>query len=223
MASRSPNFRSQWGRKRRALERTGAARFRVITGGSSLERDLDAFFSVEGSGWKARNATAILSDPSAERLYRTFAREAAGRGFLRLYLLEVDGEVVAGDLGCSFGGVGFLLKTGFAESHSRLSPGLVLRGEALRASIEEGLVGYDFLGGPDAYKLRWTDQLRPRERLTAYGGRSGQLAQIGWAAVARPALVRGRRYVHAHSTIRRRLADAHRATTSARRSFPWSR
>src|SRR2546429_9879467 len=30
-------------------------------------------------------------------------------------------------------------------------------------SIEEGLVGYDFLGPADAHKLRWTDEVRSEE------------------------------------------------------------
>jgi CelD/BcsL family acetyltransferase involved in cellulose biosynthesis len=85
-------------------------------------------------------------------------------------LLELDDQLIAGDYGCSFAGTGFLIKTAFSESHERFSPGLVLRGMVLQAAIEEGLASYDFLGGPDRYKLAWASELRPRVRLFAYRG-----------------------------------------------------
>lgn len=164
--SLSRNARSQFGRRRRALEREGQLTLRVDTSGS----DLDAVLALEASGWKSRESTAITSDGRSERLYREFAAAAAARGWLRLYLLELDGVPIAADYGCAFGNAGFLLKTGFDERYGRLSPGLVLRGEVLRASIEEGLARYDFLGGPDTYKLRWGAGVLPRATVWGYRG-----------------------------------------------------
>ncbi len=170
LASASRNLRSQLSRRRRALEREGSLVFRTTSGGEHLERDLQAFFRLEASGWKGRSRTAILSDEKTEHLYGNFAREAARGGWLRLHLLELNGFPIAGDLACHFAGGGFLIKTGFDERYASLSPGLVLRAEALRASIEEGARFYDFLGGPDEYKLRWASHLRPRLVMEAYRG-----------------------------------------------------
>lgn len=146
---------------------------RVTTGGDDLERDLDTFIALESSGWKGRQASAVSSDPRTLRLYRSFARGAAARGLLRLYLLGLDGRALAGDLGRAVGGIGFLIKTGFDDAQAHLAPGLVLRGAVLRACIGERLVGYDFLGGPDAYKVRWTDDVRPRVAMQGYRGVAG--------------------------------------------------
>lgn len=190
LASRSSNLRQQWRRRRRALAREGDLALRVTTGDSELERDLETFLALEASGWKGRQATAINSEPRTLRLYRTFARGAAARGALRIYLLELDGRAIAADVGCVVAGVGFLLKTGFDEADADYAPGLVLRGEVLRASIEAGLVGYDFLGGPDPYKLRWTDDLRPRVALHAYRGAAG-VAFGSYHRCVRPVLARG--------------------------------
>jgi len=167
-AAISGSLRSQVRRRRRMLEREGELRFRVAGEVAGLERDLEAFLQLEASGWKGREGTAILSRPETARLYREFAYAAAERGWLRLYFLELDGATIAADYGCAFAGVGYFLKTGFDERHARLSPGLVLRAEVLRASIEEGLSGYDFLGDPDTYKTRWTAARRPRVALWAY-------------------------------------------------------
>jgi CelD/BcsL family acetyltransferase involved in cellulose biosynthesis len=183
----SRNLRSQVGRRRRGLEKQGELRLRKITGGNELTPAFESMLRLESTGWKAERGSPIVKDPGLEALHRTFVRRAAHRGWLRLYLLELDGEPIAGDYGCAFGGVGFLLKTGFDDRHSRLSPGLVLRAEVLRASIEEGLRGYDFLGGADSYKLRWTSKVRQRITLVAYRGRSTMLERAYWSQV-RPRL-----------------------------------
>lgn len=202
LAGYSRNFRSQLGRRRRQLEKEGALTFRVTTGGPATDADLDALFRVEASGWKGREGSAIRGNPRSERLYRGFAHALAEQGRLRLYLLELDGTAVAADLGCAVGGTGFLVKTGFDEAWGRLSPGLVLRGEVLQASIEEGLRGYDFLGPDDPYKLRWTDTVRPRVTLRGFRG-AAALPGTTWHGALRPALKRAR-----HGLAERRAGRA---------------
>jgi CelD/BcsL family acetyltransferase involved in cellulose biosynthesis len=183
----SASLRSQIKRRRRALEKQlGEVSFRTVASGATFDRDLETFLRLEASGWKTKSGTAILSAAATERLYRGFARAAAARGWMRLYLLEAGGEPIAADYGCAFAGCGAFIKTGFDETHGRLSPGLVLRAEVLRSSIDEGLRQYDFLGGADTYKTRWTSQIRPRTCLYAYRG----LARPGYVyrTALRPSL-----------------------------------
>jgi CelD/BcsL family acetyltransferase involved in cellulose biosynthesis len=182
MASVSRNLRSQVGRRRRALEREGALELRTVRDGPADGPALDAFLAVEASGWKRKSGTAILANPRTERLFRAFAECASRAGVLRLYLLELDGRTVAADFGAAVGGTGFLMKTGYDEELGRLSPGLVLRAEVLRASIEEGLRAYDFLGGTETYKLQWGAVPRPRVELVAF---RGPLEALRWAWLAR--------------------------------------
>ncbi|HEX3434273.1 MAG TPA: GNAT family N-acetyltransferase [Solirubrobacteraceae bacterium] len=169
-ADSSSSLRSQVRRRRRGLEREGQLTFRVSGGPDSLADDLETFLALEASGWKGRDGTAIVSKPSTDKLYRGYAEGAAAQGWLRLYMLELDGEAIAADFGIAFAGTGVFVKTGFDESRAKLSPGLVLRAEVLRSSVEEGLTGYDFLGDPDTYKTRWTADTRPRVSLWAYRG-----------------------------------------------------
>jgi len=170
LAGVSPTLRQQYHRRRRSLAATGPLRLRVITGGPGLERDLETFLRLEASGWKGRRGTALLADPAAAALYRGFAEAAAERGWLRLLLLEVAGRPVAGDLACAFAGTISMLKTAYDEELAAHSPGLVLRGEALRAAVDEGCAGYDFLGAAEPYKLRWGAQVQPYSTITAYRG-----------------------------------------------------
>lgn len=203
MADVSPSLRSQVRRRRRGLEKQGTVEFRTVAGGPTLEEDLETFLRLEASGWKAGTGTAILSSPSTERLYREFAGEAAAKGWLRLYILELNGEAIAADYGCAYEGRGVFLKTGFDEAHARLSPGLVLRAETLRSSIEEGLIHYDFLGDADTYKTRWTSEVHPRTRIFGYRGvaRPGYL----YRRSVRPVL----RSVHDRVTARSNARQTH--------------
>ncbi|MFN2489119.1 MAG: GNAT family N-acetyltransferase [Actinomycetota bacterium] len=185
LATVGRKLRKALGNRRRALEREGSVSFRTISRGPGLTKDLDAFIAVEGSGWRAAAQTAIQSNVRTELLYRGFAYGAAQAGWLRLHLLELDGVAIAGDLSCRFAGGSFLIKTGYDERFSSLSPGLLLRGEALHAAIDEGSRFYDFLGGPDHYKMRWASELRPRTSVKAYRGPHRALA-LYWTRL-RPA------------------------------------
>ncbi|MEO8092009.1 MAG: GNAT family N-acetyltransferase [bacterium] len=169
LATLSRNQRSQVRRKRKRVEREGSLVFRTTTA-ADLDTDLDRFFELEASGWKGAAGTAILQDPRALRLYTDFARAAASKGWLRIHLLELGGVAIAGDYSCVLGDAAFLLKTGFDERYAHLSPGAVVRGEALRAAIEAGLARYEFGGGPDRYKLQWGGDLSERLLVRAYRG-----------------------------------------------------
>jgi CelD/BcsL family acetyltransferase involved in cellulose biosynthesis len=186
LAGVSRKFRSEIRQRRRALERAGRANLRTSCGGPDLERDVQTFLRLEASGWKGRAGTSILGNADAEGLYLGFARDAAGKGWLRLDLLELDGEVIAASYGCAFAGVATMLKTCFDESHRRLAPGTVLAAEVVRRSIEEGLRACDFLGEREPYKERWTSEVRPREQIWAY--RTEALPGYLYRSRLRPAL-----------------------------------
>jgi CelD/BcsL family acetyltransferase involved in cellulose biosynthesis len=204
LATRSRNLRSQVGRRRRGLESEGELTFRQLRGGEGLDRDLDDFFALEAAGWKGKGGTgtAIATDPALVDLYRGFAGSMAASGRLRLYMLELDGKLIAADYGCVLASCGYLVKTAFDEDLGRLAPGLVLRAEALRASIEEGLDRYDFLGGPDSYKMRWTDEVRPRCTLRAFRG-LGSAPAYAWRASLRPALKSAREGLRGRTRVAR--------------------
>ena len=172
LAGVSRNLRSQVSRYRKRLEREGRLVFRTSAGPGHLQ-DLERFLALEASGWKGGNGTAILQDPGAQELYTRFAATCDARGGLRLQLLELDGALVAADYTVVSSDGAYLLKTAYDERCAHLSPGLVLRAEALRSAVQEGLRSYDFLGGPDPYKVRWAPDLQTRLTVRAYRGPAG--------------------------------------------------
>ena len=80
---------------------------------------------MEGSGWKTR--TAIASRPDTRRFYRDVARWAAGRGWLRLGFLRLDGRALAFDFCLEHAGTHYLLKTGFDPAFRAYGPGMLMR------------------------------------------------------------------------------------------------
>jgi CelD/BcsL family acetyltransferase involved in cellulose biosynthesis len=197
----SKNLRHKWRRSRRALDRDGGLELRTAGQEADVERDLDIFLQLEAGGWKGRAGTAILCDPRAELLYRSFARAAARRGWLRLSILQSHGRPVAAAYGCAFAGRAFRLKSAFDERYADHSPGLVLLAEELQRSIDEGLREYDFLGSAEFHKMRWGSRTRDRITVRGYRGPS-TLPAYAYRAKLRPMLGKVRRELRGAVRVR---------------------
>ena len=160
-------------RRRRRLAELGRPTTEVYDGGVDLdrldlERLLDEGFSVEGSGWKDERGTAIRARPETRRFYRQVASWAAGRGWLVLGFLRLDGRPVAFDYCLEHGGTHYLLKTGYDPALGHLAPGLLLREDMIRRAYATAVSTYDFLGDANDWKLAWTDRAHERREVRAY-------------------------------------------------------
>jgi CelD/BcsL family acetyltransferase involved in cellulose biosynthesis len=101
-----------------------------------MERWIDEFVALEGSGWKGRLGSALGSTEANRRFFLRAAREGARQGRLQMLGLRVDGRPVA--LKCNFLAaagtqrVGFTFKIGYDEAYSKYSPGTLLELENIR-------------------------------------------------------------------------------------------
>lgn len=143
---------------RRRAEQQGELLFEEVRDPDSLESILEEAFAVEGSGWKAAKGTSILQSPVKVEWYRSISLWAARQGVLRMYLLRLNGRLIAFDLALESGRTVFALKTGYDENiATRFSAGNIMRYEVLkllwaRPEIDQ----YDFLGEVYPWKLEWT-------------------------------------------------------------------
>ena len=80
------------------------------------------------------------------------------RGWLRLWLMEWDGEPVAAWYGWRVGDRYSFYNAGFDPGRSKLSPGMVMLATVIRSAFEEGAREFDFLLGDEAYKARFADE-----------------------------------------------------------------
>jgi CelD/BcsL family acetyltransferase involved in cellulose biosynthesis len=167
-AARPHGLRRALRRRRRQLEASGHVEVVFEDGTQGLEALLDEGFAIEGSGWKTARGTAIVQNPHVEGLYRSVARWAAGRGWLELGFLRVNGVAAAFSLALHDDRTVWCLKIGFNPAFRTFSPGTVLLGEVIQRAYARGFAVFDFLGADDPYKLNWTDRVREAHRIQVF-------------------------------------------------------
>ena len=172
------NMRSDLRRCRRRLEELG----RVVLDVEHDTAHLDEALTVESLGWKRRAGTAIVSAPQTARFYTEVARWAAASGRLRLIFLRVDGRPVAFHLALEDDRTYFPLKGGFDPAFRAQSPGRLLIHATLERAFAVGLRRYEFLGGSDAYKLRWATEAYDRVLFQAFA--PGPVGRTRWVTFA---------------------------------------
>jgi CelD/BcsL family acetyltransferase involved in cellulose biosynthesis len=179
LADRSANFREQVRRRERRLGRGSRVRFRLADDAATLPADLDLLFALHRTRW------GMSSFVRAEAFHREFAGLALERGWLRLWILELDGSPVAAWYGFRFGETEAYYQAGRDPAHQRDAVGLVLLAHTIRAALEDGVGTYRFLRGGEAYKAHFADGDEPVTTWASARSALGAVLVAGWRAVAR--------------------------------------
>jgi CelD/BcsL family acetyltransferase involved in cellulose biosynthesis len=186
-------------RRRRRLEERGHVTIERIGQGEALGATLAECFALELRGWKGRHGTAIAQDPRTLGFYSDLARTAARSGQLALYVLRLDGRIIAFQLGLAHAGRYLALKPGYDEALHELSPGQLLTESLLQDCIARGLSECDLLGDDTPSKRVWTDTTRPHGWLYVFrdtlAGRALWSAKFRWAPAAKRVV---KRWVRRH-------------------------
>lgn len=190
LATRSRNFRSQLGRRRRKLEREHGLAFRLTGESERLDEDFDAFLRLHDARWSRRGGSSSGGE-SVQRFHRRFAELALERGWLRLWTAEADGEPAASWYGWRIGGRYCYALSGFEQRYEPLSLGMVLLAHTIEQAAAEGAGVYDLMWGDESYKGRF--ETGRREAATWVLGRRRHPARL--AAGARTELERKARDV----------------------------
>jgi CelD/BcsL family acetyltransferase involved in cellulose biosynthesis len=149
-------------RKARKLdEATGGYRV-VFAGDDTIADDLERFFTLHRS---SEGPKGKFMQPGMEIFFRRLAEAFLPSGVFRLGFVEVNGEKVAGAIGFVLHDRFLLYNSAFDHEWKPLSPGMVLVADLIRASIEEGLGGFDMLKGGLEYKYRFGSVPRRLMRL----------------------------------------------------------
>lgn len=115
-------------------------------------------FAIEESGWKGKQGSAINTNPRAKKFYSNLARDFSAKGWLHLFLLDIDDD----DIGFYFcvgrSGVIRALKIGVNEKRAKLGPGMILTKRVLHEMIERKQMRlWDFGGGESRWKKDWAN------------------------------------------------------------------
>jgi CelD/BcsL family acetyltransferase involved in cellulose biosynthesis len=170
LAARSSNFREQLSRRERRLRQRYAVKLRLADDPARLDRELDVLFALHRARW------GDSSGFRPEALHREFARLALDRGWLRLWLLELNGEPAAAWYGFRIGGVESYYQAGRDGRFDADSVGFVLLAHTVRTALDDGIDEYRFLRGPEAYKLRFANADSGLETVAVSGSRLGGTA-----------------------------------------------
>ena len=184
LASRSGNFRNQVRGRERRLQRDHDATYRLVTDEAELDGALDTLFRLhalrrpEGSSFVPREA-----------FQRDFAHRALSRGWMRLWLLEIDGAPRAAWYGFRFGGVESFYQSGRDPEWEHSSVGFVLMAHTIRSAADDGMTEYRHLRGGESYKYRFATHDTELETMALSCGAAGGAAVAG-VAIAPRALAR---------------------------------
>jgi CelD/BcsL family acetyltransferase involved in cellulose biosynthesis len=171
LARRTPNFRSAVRRGERRLARRYRVRFR-LSDSTTLDADLDALFRLHQSRFGAQSSFG----GGRTAFHRAFARQAQERGWLRLWILELDGRPVAAQYGFRFGGVESFYQSGRDPELRRESLGMVLLSYAIRSAADEGVREFSLLRGHEPYKYRFATDDRGLDSVCVTRGPAGTAA-----------------------------------------------
>jgi CelD/BcsL family acetyltransferase involved in cellulose biosynthesis len=188
LAGRSRNFREQVRRRERKLAREHELSFRLTTDPERLDADLDTLIALHDARWGG--TTGTFAGPLGD-FHRDFARAALERGWLRLWIAELDGKPAAAWYGLRYGGDEWFYQSGRDPELERTSVGFVLLSHTVREAANDGVRTYRLLRGDEGYKGRWASDDPGLETVVLARGVLGRAALV--AADVRAARARKKR------------------------------
>lgn len=193
LASRTHSFRSTVRRRERTLAKSFELSYRLADDPERLDADLDTLYRLHAERWGAATTGVFGGDRGL--MNRELAFEALAAGWLRLWLLELDGEPVAAYYGWRYAGSEWFIQSGRDPRFVKQSVGATLLAHVVRDACDDGMSVFRFLAGDEAYKFRWTDDDEPAETRLLAANAAVRLAAL--------AALRGNSY---RRRLRRRLA-----------------
>ena len=161
LATLGSSHRANVRRRIRALEQKFDVRFERVTTEAQRRDALPKLIQYHDRRFDERG-TAFKSE-SLRAFHDELTKRALDRGWLRMYVLRLDGEAAAVMYGFLYDGTFYFYQHGFDDRYQQHSIGLVLMALSVRAAIDEGAGEFDMLWGVEPYKFLWardTRQLR---------------------------------------------------------------
>jgi CelD/BcsL family acetyltransferase involved in cellulose biosynthesis len=165
------NFHRKWKRLNRDYE----VQFEQVRTEEQCRESIDLVFALHNLRWRDRGGSDAFNTPGLVGFHQEFSQVALERGWLRLYVLRLDGKPAACLYGFLYRRTFYFYQSGFDTTYDKQSVGLVTMGLAIQSAIEEGAEEYDLLHGNETYKSHWSRDSRALGRLEAYPPRG-----LGW-------------------------------------------
>jgi len=165
------NFHRKWKR----LNRDFAVQLEQVRTEEQCRESIDLVITQHNLRWRDRGGSDAFHTPGLVGFHREFSQVALERGWLRLYVLRLDGKPAACLYGFLYRRTFYFYQSGFDATYDKYSVGLITMGLAIKSAIEEGAEEYDLLHGNETYKSHWSHDSRELSRLEVYPPRG-----LGW-------------------------------------------
>lgn len=140
-----------------------------ITTPTEVENAIEIFCTLEQSGWKANQGTALARKTSQSAFYASMLENFCRKNEGRIYLLKLDSKIVAMDLCISNEKTLVILKTAYDESYKGISPSTLMRYEQMSCIFSEYAFNrIEFYGRLMEWHKRWTGNTRKIYHLNTY-------------------------------------------------------
>ncbi|MBS0583729.1 MAG: GNAT family N-acetyltransferase [Proteobacteria bacterium] len=140
------------------------ARFFVWNDATTLDAGIDRLMYLHRKRWRASGESHGFSSSEYVAFHRAVMAACLARDRLRLYCLEIGGNIAAMFYFYRFRDSVYLMQSGFDPDYADLKPGQVLLGHVIEHAIGEGHAMLDFLRGEHRYK----DELATGKRETVF-------------------------------------------------------
>jgi CelD/BcsL family acetyltransferase involved in cellulose biosynthesis len=168
LAALGSQHRYNFQRRLKNLHKQFDVRFEPARTEAERAEALRILIALHHMRWGERGGSDGLHTPSLLSFHEEFSRLAFARGWLRLFVLRLDGKPAAALYGLRYGRVFYFFQSGFDAAYAKESVGLVTMGLAIKSALEEGAEEYDLLHGDEGYKFQWARETRDLARLTLY-------------------------------------------------------
>jgi CelD/BcsL family acetyltransferase involved in cellulose biosynthesis len=167
LASKSGSFRSKLGGSERALARKHDVAARQTEATNELGPDLETLFHLHLLRRTAQGGSTF-DDLRLRRTMEEFAAGALEQGWLRLRVLELDGQPAAANLCFQVGDrwTGYVL--GWDPRWAEAGLGRIAMVDGMRAAAEEGASEFDLQVGRSDFKARHATTERPVQTVSLY-------------------------------------------------------
>jgi CelD/BcsL family acetyltransferase involved in cellulose biosynthesis len=158
------NFR----RRLRQLQRGFRTEFARVATETERREALALLVALHNDRWRPRGGSTAFYAPELLAFHDELTRRMLECGWLRMFVLSLDGTPVSALYGFSYHGKFYFYQCGFDPAYARYSVGLVTMGLSIAAAIDDGAAEFDLLHGDERYKFLWARAAHPLTGLELY-------------------------------------------------------
>jgi len=145
----SKQMRKKSKRRMRGLEKLGEVTWEIGSADDDFEALAKRFLSLEASGWKGKEGTALASQASTEKFFLSLIEKSSRLDKARFLTLLLDKKPIAMICNIQSGKSVYAYKTAFDEAYAKYSPGIQVELKGIEILHQDGIQYQDSCSAPD--------------------------------------------------------------------------